>query len=69
VAEKIVNISQLYYVGSKGENIGRYVAENFSTKGVRYNDIKIEMVKGANPSKEWEEIWSDYIAVAIPDSH
>ena len=27
-----------------GENIGRYVAENFSTKGGRYNDIKIEMV-------------------------
>jgi len=25
------------------------------------------MVKGANPSKEWEETWSDFIAVAIPD--
>jgi len=27
----------------------------------------MEMVKGANPSKEWEETWSDFIAVAIPD--
>jgi hypothetical protein len=26
-------------------------------------------VKGANPSKEWEETWSDYIAVAIPDCY
>lgn len=51
LADKITNISQFHYVGSKGDNIGRYVAESFGTMAGRYNRIKVEMVKGTNPSK------------------
>ena len=64
-AVKIANIPRSHYDGSKGENIGRYVAENFCTKGGRYNCIKIEIVKVTNPSKEWVEIWSEVISLDI----
>jgi len=67
VAEKVANIPQVHYVGSKDENVGRYIAESFRSKAGRDNCIKIEMVKNASHSKGWEQVWGDLLSVAIPD--
>ena len=67
VAEKVANIPQVHYIGSRDENMGRYVAESFRSQAGRKNCIRIQTVTGAKHSEGWEQVWPDLIAATIPD--
>jgi hypothetical protein len=67
VAKQIAHIPQIHYVGAEDKNMGRYVAESFSSKAGRDACIKIETIAGATHSKGWNQVWPDLIAEATPD--
>ncbi len=65
-ANRVAGISQVHYVGSRDEIIGRYVAESFRSKAGRTHCIEIKTVMGATHSDGWQQAWPKIIATDPP---
>jgi hypothetical protein len=67
VAEKVADIPQTHYIGSRDEIIGSYVAESFHSKIHKKPCIKIQIISGATHTKGWEQVWTDLLHTPLPD--
>ena len=67
VANKVVDIPQIHYVGDLDRNIGLRLAGSFKARSGPGACLQIKIVSGASHGKGWAKLWTKLNKIKLPD--